>query len=178
MIDITPDSKVAEVLDRWPQLEAALIEMSPHFQALRNPVLRRTVGKLATLRQASSVCGIPVDVLVGRLRAAAGLAPLPPGDVEAGAPDAGASAAAAASAWASEGAVTRSHDARAAIAADEQPLPRIMAELSALGPDDVYVLVTPFVPAPLVAVAQSKGFESHSVKGADAVRTYFRRAVG
>lgn len=74
--DITPDTKVGALLERWPGLEAVLVELSPHFRALRNPLLRRTVAKVATLRQAATVGGVPLGVLIGRLRAAAGLAPL------------------------------------------------------------------------------------------------------
>jgi len=52
-----------------------------------------------------------------------------------------------------------------------------MADLAALGGEDVYELVTPFVPAPLVELAREKGFASFSVSEGDAlVRTYFRRA--
>ncbi len=51
---ITPDSRLGDLLERWPGLEDVLLELSPHFRALRNPVLRRTVAKVATLRQVST----------------------------------------------------------------------------------------------------------------------------
>ena len=73
---ITPDAKLGALLERWPGVEAALVEISPHFRALQNPVLRRTVARVATLRQVSKVSGVPLGVLIERLRAAAALAPL------------------------------------------------------------------------------------------------------
>jgi len=168
---ITPDSKLGDLLERWPGLEAVLIELSPHFRALRNPVLRRTVAKVATLRQVSSVSGVALGVLVERLRAGAGLPPLAFAD-EGGAPS-------ERPAWAVEREVARTHDARAAIEAGEHPLPRVMADLAALADAEVYQLVTPFVPAPLVDLARDKGFSSYSaVEGATLVRTFFRRKVG
>lgn len=168
--DITPDSRVGELLDRWPQLEAVLIEPSPRYRALKNPVLRRTVAKVATLRQVSAVGGVPLAMVIERLRAAAGLVPLAVSDADPG-------AAEERPPWAAERAVTRRHDARAAIEAGEHPMPRVMADLAALGDEDVYELVTPFVPAPLVDLAREKGFASFSVSEGDAlVRTYFRRA--
>ena len=54
-----------------------------------------------------------------------------------------------------------------------------MADLAALSDGDVYALVTPFVPAPLVDLARGKGFLSFSATEGDAlVRTFFRRADG
>ncbi len=169
---ITPDSRIGEVLERWPELEAVLVDLSPHFRALRNPVLRRTVAKIATLRQVSSVSGVALGVLVSRLRAGAGLAPAAPAgiDEEAG------GAAPERPAWADERDVARTHDARAAIEGGEHPMPRVMADLAALADGEVYALVTPFVPAPLVDLARGKGFLAFSVTEGDAVvRTYFRR---
>jgi hypothetical protein len=166
---ITPDSKLGDLLERWPALEDVLVELSPHFRALENPVLRRTVARIATLRQVSSVSGVALGVLVERLRAGAGL--------PAGAPvEEPADIAAARPAWATPGAVTRSHDARAAIEAGEHPLPRVMEDLGALRDGEIYELVTPFVPAPLADVARGKGFACYSAREREGlVRTYFRR---
>jgi len=55
----------------------------------------------------------------------------------------------------------------------------VMADLAALADGEVYALVTPFVPAPLVELAREKGFVAFSVTEGDAlVRTYFRRDGG
>ena len=168
--NITPDSRVGALLERWPHLEAVLIELSPRYRALENPVLRRTVAKVATLRQVAKVGGVPLATLIERLRAAVGLAPLAVSEAEPG-------ASGVRPPWAAERAVTRRHDARAAIEAGEHPLPKVMADLATLGDEEVYELVTPFVPAPLVDLAREKGFASFSVSEGDAlVRTYFRRA--
>lgn len=165
---ITPDSRLGELLERWPHLEAVLLELSPHFAALTNPVLRRTVARLATLRQVSTVSGVALGVLVSRLRDGAGLAPA--------AVEEEGSAAPGRPAWATEEAVTQTHDARPTLDAGEHPMARVLADLARLGDRDVYALVTPFVPAPLVDLARAKGFQAFSVsEGAELVRTYFRR---
>ncbi len=83
---ITPESRLGDLLERWPGLEVVLIELSPHFRALSNPVLRRTVAKVATLRQVSTVSGVPLGTLIERLRAEAGLSPLAIGDEAAARP--------------------------------------------------------------------------------------------
>ena len=168
---ITPDSKLGELLERWPALEDVLLELSPHFRALRNPVLRRTVAKLATLRQVSSVSGVALGTLVERLRAGAGLVPAAFAEDDPGAP------ARPRPAWAVADSAVRTHDARPAIAAGEHPMARVMADLAALRGAEVYALVTPFVPAPLVDLAREKGFEAHSaVEEGELVRTFFRRS--
>jgi hypothetical protein len=165
---ITPESKLGELLERWPRLEDVLIELSPHFRALQNPVLRRTVARVATLRQVSSVSGVALGVLVERLRAGAGLPATAPAEESEAAPER--------PDWATEGSVAHRHDARAAIEAGEHPMPRVMADLAALADGEVYELVTPFVPAPLVDLARAKGFPGFSVREREGlVRTYFRK---
>jgi uncharacterized protein DUF1858 len=169
---ITPDSRLGELLERWPGLEGVLLELSPHFRALKNPILRRTIAKVATLRQVSSVSGVALGVLVERLRAGAGLPAIACQDD--GEADRGERPA-----WASEAAATRTRDARAAIEAGEHPMPAVLADLSALPEAGTYQLLTPFVPAPLVDLARGKGFVAHSVVETETlVRTFFRREDG
>ena len=52
---ITSTTKVADLLKSYPELEDVLIAMAPPFKKLKNPVLRRSVAKLATLQQAAAV---------------------------------------------------------------------------------------------------------------------------
>ena len=60
----------------YPELEDVLIAMAPPFKKLKNPVLRRSVAKLATLQQAAAVARIPISQVLNDLRAAVGQAPL------------------------------------------------------------------------------------------------------
>jgi hypothetical protein len=61
---IEPLMKVATLLQDYPELEEALIEIAPPFRKLRNPVLRRSVAKVTSLRQAAAVAQIDVSDLV------------------------------------------------------------------------------------------------------------------
>jgi hypothetical protein len=169
-IAVTPDSKLGELLERWPELQEVLVQMSPHFRALQNPVLRRTVAKIATLRQVSQVSGVALGLLVERIRGAVGLAGGPSCGAVAATPE-----AAPRPSWAVAAAVSRTFDARAAIESGDHPLPAVMRSLAGLGVGQVYELVTPFVPAPLVDLARGKGFLAYSVEEAEGlVRTYFK----
>ena len=69
---IAPKTKVAELIDAYPQLEQVLIEYVPAFERLRNPVLRRTVARITTLQQAAAVGGVNIEDLINHLRAEVG----------------------------------------------------------------------------------------------------------
>ena len=64
--------------------------------------------------------------------------------------------------WFSETRVVSELDAKGMLAAGEQPVNQVIADLNALGQGDIYKLVAPFMPAPLVDKASSLGM-SHWV---------------
>jgi hypothetical protein len=166
---ITPDSKVGEMLEHYPQLEDTLLSISPAYKSLKNPVLRRTVAKVATLRQVARVGNVPLGLLISRLREAVGQEPAQSSEepTEHGGTR---------PAWADPGAVARSFDARETIESGGHPMPRVMSDLAELKSDDVYVLITPFVPAPLIDLAAGKGFTAWSAReGPEVIRTYFKK---
>lgn len=61
--------------------------------------------------------------------------------------------------WVDRVAVVSRDDARADIDAGEHPLPRVMAAVGALKAGQAHVLVTPFVPAPLLDKARGLGLQ-------------------
>ena len=69
---ITPEMRVGDLLAAYPELEPVLVAQAPAFANLKNPVLRRTVARVASLAQAARVGGLEVRALVQALRAAAG----------------------------------------------------------------------------------------------------------
>ena len=77
-LHIQPSTKVAALLDAYPELEDVLIKMAPPFKKLKNPVLRKSIGKVATLQQAAIVGRIDVTSMIDQLRRAVGEAPIEP----------------------------------------------------------------------------------------------------
>ena len=67
-ITISPKTKVGELLDAYPELEHVLMAMSPAFEKLKNPVLRKTVAKVATLQQVCIVGGVNIDEMIRILK--------------------------------------------------------------------------------------------------------------
>ncbi|MPN07032.1 hypothetical protein SDC9_154291 [bioreactor metagenome] len=61
---ITKNDKIADVLTKYPHLKAKLLERSPKFQNLNNPVVFRTVGKFATLEMVAKNTGENLDELL------------------------------------------------------------------------------------------------------------------
>jgi hypothetical protein len=150
---ITPATKVAELLESWPELEDVLIAQAPAFRRLRNPVLRRTVARVATLEQAAGVGGVPVRDLVAALRRAAGL----DGDAT---PENDTSTAAPASqpAWLDPSRVVETIDAEALLDAGEVPLPRVNARARELRPTEILRVLSLFRPLPLTDALAAQGF--------------------
>jgi hypothetical protein len=166
---ITPETKVGDLLKHYPELEEVLVGTSPAYKALKNPVLRRTVAKIANLRQVAKVGNVPLGRLIGELRAAAGQTPA------AEALDADTSTEARPP-WAQPQAVSIRFDARPLIEGGGHPMERVMTDLGELGKGAIYELTTPFVPAPLIDLAKQKGFEAvSSWEGPGVVQTHFRR---
>lgn len=155
---IAPKTKVAELLDAYPQLEPVLIETVPAFEKLRNPILRKTVARVTTLQQAAVIGGVNVEDLINRLRREVGQDHF-----------SGAAAAAYVTeqpGWFTETRVVDALDARGMLAAGEQPVNQVIADLQTLEPGDIYKLIAPFMPAPLVDKASSLGI-SHWVTQTD-----------
>ena len=71
--EITPDMKVSALLKDFPQTEGVLVGLSPAFAKLRNPVLRRTIAKITSLRQAAQIGNVQLGKLINDLRKAAGM---------------------------------------------------------------------------------------------------------
>src|SRR5690349_24242332 len=65
---IGPETTVGALLEAYPELESVLVGMAPAFAKLRNPVVRRSVAKVATLEQAAKIGGISLQAMILRLR--------------------------------------------------------------------------------------------------------------
>jgi hypothetical protein len=162
MIEITPKTKVGELLDNFPQLEEVLLQISPAFASLKNPILRRTVAKVAALQQAAAIGGIKVEELVNRLRKEVGQEPLFGGaDSEylSGEPPQ----------WFDATKVVLRFDACEVIQSGGSPMNQILEQTKTLNEGEIYELITPFVPAPIIDMLKQKGFKAASVKSGSTV---------
>ncbi len=162
-IMITPQTKVGAFLDAYPELEDVLIDMAPSFKKLKNPVLRKSIAKIASLEQAAAIGDIPIDTLINKLRGLAGQDEL----VITGCdhehttkynttnPDSSNQPE-----WLDRQKIVKSYDAREEIMQGGHPLVTVMREIVGLVQGDIYEFTTPFLPAPLIDKVTEQGFES------------------
>ncbi|HOI33494.1 MAG: DUF1858 domain-containing protein [Bacteroidales bacterium] len=165
---ITPKTKVLQLLEAYPQLEDVLIEYFPAFSKLKNPILRKTVAKIATLQQAANVGNVKVETLINVLRKEVGQELLEYADQK--------QAKTTMPQWFDPSKVVMELDVAPMLDAGEHPVSQVVSDLKNLTKGDLYLLKAPFLPAPLIDKATSLGFENHVVvKGEDHFEIYFNR---
>jgi len=152
-MEITSKSKLFDVLEAYPALEAQIINIAPPFQNLKNPVLRRTVGKIATLEKVAQISGMDAGKLVNTLRRAVGQSEL-------GAEAAGSFAVEIPSfaddpAWIA-GEPQFSLNGMEMLQRGEVPLGRVNELLGQIEPGRFILLVTNFEPTPILEAMQKQ----------------------
>lgn len=156
---ITPKTKVLQLIEAYPQLEAVLIGYVPAFKKLQNPVLRKTVARIATLQQAAAIGNVKIEDLINKLRSEIGQDLFnqkennmynteKPG-------------------WFDESQIAAGLDARPILAAGEHPVNQVIADLKSLEQGKIYKLTAPFLPAPLIDKAASLNYDHWVTKQED-----------
>ncbi len=167
--NIIPETKVGKLLEVFPEIENTLIRMSPSFKKLRNPVLRKTVGKVATLRQVAKIGDIRLVDLINTLRREAGLSEM--SAIENGLIDVSDRPE-----WFDADRIVKRFDARPMIEAGQQPMGTVLTQIKELSAGEIYELATPFEPAPLIDMIRAKGYAVWTrSSGAETVLTYICR---
>ena len=164
---ITPKTRLGELLDAYPELESVLLELSPAFKKLKNPVLRKTVGKVATLQQAASLGNLPVTEIINTLRTEVGQQ-LFEGE------DSGDEINYEMPVWFDPEKVSISFNASPLIDSGQNPMQEVMAHLEKTRVGEIFMITTPFVPAPIIELISKKGFKHYcTTYGEGQYSTYF-----
>ncbi len=166
-LDITPSVTVHKLLEAYPELEEVLIGIAPPFKKLKNPFLRRSVAKVATLKHIAVVGGVPLQTLVNQLREAVGQ-------------DASAEAYndedyfTAQPEWFAPENITYSLEEGTQANTDEMTLVTIIRETKDVQPGEIIELITTFLPAPGIDTLKAKGYQVWSRKeDGGIIKTYF-----
>ena len=164
-LPITPETRVAELLEAYPELEEELISAAAVFAKLRNPALRKTIARVTTLERAAEIAGIPVRQLVLRLRKSAGLAADDDLDTSGGndrrddderpAP------------WVDAARVVWTIDADQLLASDQQPIAEVERRVANLTGDQLGLIRASFRPAPLIELLEGQGRQVEVVRSDD-----------
>jgi len=158
-IIISPKTKVLQLIETYPELEDVLINYVPAFKKLKNPILRKTVAKIATLQQAASIGNVKVGDLINHLRQEVGQEGMTSeinNPYNTRQPD-----------WFNEANIVQELDVRDMLAAGEHPVNQVMADLKKLPENTIYKMIAPFLPAPLIDKASSIEVKHYVVKEKD-----------
>jgi hypothetical protein len=166
-VEITPSLTVHALLAAYPELEDVLIGLAPPFKKLKNPFLRKSVAKVATIKHIASVGGVPLDELIARIREAVGqpesTACYKDQDYFGEQPG-----------WFAPEKVTLSLDEAKIEDKDRMTLVIILKESKRVRKGEIIELVTSFLPAPGIDILKAKGYSVWTRKeGSDLIKSYF-----
>ena len=154
-MDIQRDTKLSDLLKAYPDLEHKIMQIAPPFRNLRNPVLRKTVAKLATLEKVAQVGNLDVTGFINTLRRETGQIELAPetqalSKWQAGEPE-----------WIKQkpdGVV----DGTEMLNRGEHPLSRINTLIGEIRPGQIILLLTNFKPVPMIDEMTRQGHQVFS----------------
>ena len=160
-MNITPETKIHDLLTNYPQLEEYLMQLNSKYKKLKNPVLRRTIGRVATLKQVAMIGGYhPLD-LVNMLRQELGMEELQTGDIQEGLDDNSEKPK-----WA-ETTPSVVIDANELLDSDKNPLAETNKALNSLKDGEVLLIKSDFLPSPLIDSFKENGKDVYSIKQSD-----------
>ena len=168
-IEITPSTKVNDLLDTYPELEETLIGIAPPFKKLKNPLLRKSVARVATIKHISSVGNVPLNELINKLRMAVGQSVTDDSYEDENyfldKPD-----------WFSEDKISLSFNEEKLGDKDKMTLVTMLQEAKNVKEGEIIELTTSFLPAPGIDRMKSKGYSVWTVKEEDdLIKSYFLR---
>ncbi|HEX6587550.1 MAG TPA: DUF2249 domain-containing protein [Longimicrobiales bacterium] len=160
---ITKDDRVAAVLKENEALIDVFTSLSPAFERLRNPAMRKVMARLVTVEQAARMAGVDSDTLVSRLNDGA-----PAADESVPVPVAEplvAARPAALDAIPAERVVVV--DVRDDLRRGQEPFSRIMAAKASVPAGGALSVRAIFEPVPLYAVMKKQGLAHYTERHAD-----------
>ena len=163
--------KISEVLQKHPELLDVLVELSPAFAKLRNPLMRKVQSRLVTVAQAAEIAGQTPADLTRQLNRAAGLtwAEAVDADVH------DRTEIETRPAWIDAAQVVEVLDVRPAIAQGEEPFHAIMKTASSVPPGSAFRLLVGFEPLPLYDALAKLGFDHWTLHQDDCWSVLFYR---
>ncbi|MBX2933578.1 MAG: DUF2249 domain-containing protein [Ferruginibacter sp.] len=170
---INADTKIATLLKENPAALDAIISISPKFNKLRNPLLRKLMASRTSISMASKVGGCTVNDFFNKLE--------PLGfsiDRYGKTTDSAAQKQTPAFMQKISEADIVELDVRAEIETGKDPLNLIMKAVKQLKPGQLFKLINSFEPVPLMLLLEKQGFESYAETIDDnLVYTFFHKSM-
>ena len=170
MKEITLQTTIAELLNEYEGMKDILININPKFKKLNNPILRRTLAKVATVKQAAFVGGMEPQELLNALRKAVGQSEIKTIKEEVKEPSLEKPS------WYEEPKII--FDANILLAEDKNPLAEVVNGLKKLKTGDIVELQADFWPEPLIEELEKKGYLVHCQKVNEKLfKTYIKKVI-
>ncbi len=77
-MQIDENTKISDIINKHPSAIDAIVRLSGHFEKLRIPILRKTLAKRVTIKQAARIGGVSVSAFYGVLSPLGFVVPLKP----------------------------------------------------------------------------------------------------
>ena len=169
-MEITLETKIADLLNSREDMKDILININPKFKKLNNPVLRRTLARLATVKQAAVVGGMDATELLNQIRVAVGQKPIDKNSTvtEKDRDDKKVPK------WIKKK-PKMTFDGNAMLDREENPLAEITKAMHKLQKGDIVILKVDFKPEPLIDEFIKRGFSIYTQKTNDGYATYIRK---
>ena len=170
-MNIEAKSKLFDVLEQFPELEEKIMTITPPFKNLKNPVLRKTVGKLATIEKIARIGDLEVIDLVNQLRRKVGQPEINTSvetevQWQEGEPQ-----------WI-KGEPSHIIDGTEMLSRGEHPLQSIIKLMREIEPEQFLLLKTNFRPIPMIDEMQKQNytvFSRESGEGSDQHQTFIKK---
>lgn len=166
-IDLNPSTTVYELLEAYPELEDKLIDLAPPFKKLKNPMLRKSVAKIATLTHIASVANIPLIGLINMILTETGQPPTETlyGEIDYFVPQPD---------WFSEEKIKATVVEGETDEKDKMTLIAVFKEADNIESGEIVELITTFLPAPGIETMKAKGNKVWTTKvDSNTIKTYF-----
>jgi len=159
--EITLETKIADLLNDYEGMQDILIGINPKFKKLNNPILRRTLGRIASVRQAAVVGNMDPKDLVDQLRKAVGQEPIC-ADCEIQDANCFIPEAVTAPDWVGSATPSVTLNANHLLDDDKNPLAEVRIALNKLEPSEILLLQADFQPEPLIEEFAKQGLDIYT----------------
>ncbi len=167
---IDSQTKISAIIKHNSDAIEAIASINPHFNKLRNPILRRVLAPRVAVEDAARIGGCSEQDILDKLRAigfeAGEVAPSQSG----GESPPGYHSQVMAAVQAGR---VRTLDVRPILEGGADPFQTIMNELKSVPDGQALEVVNSFEPAPLIKILRQKGYGSFTEEKGGAVHTYF-----
>ncbi len=162
MKEITLDTNT-DLLNNYSNMKDILISINPKFKKLNNPILRRTVAKVANIRQAAIVGGMKPIELLNKIRTEIGQKPIISEDNKSiqmhnDIPE-----------YIKDKSPKITIDANELLEQEKNPLAEANKSIKRLQENDILLIVSDFKPEPLIDEFIKKGLQVYSIQVDDKI---------